>query len=322
MAHELEIKEGKASMFYKGELPWHSLGTEIKEAITAEEAIKLANLDWKVAKVPVLYNFEGKVITAKDKFVTVRTDTGASLGTVGSSYVPLQNNESFGFFDAVVGEGEAIYETGGILFGGRKIWLAAKMPKHITLKGGDEVIPYVILANSHDGSGSTQAFLSNKRPVCSNTLGAALNMATHRVNVRHTTNMVVNLKEAHKILGLRNECTEALREAYNLLQKKKVNTKFMDEFLSQLYPKNEDTLVRTNADKIKEEIIYSFENGEGHELLSSNGTAWGAYNAVTAQIGHMREYKTQDNKLNSLWFGSGARIDQKAFDILLKMSKN
>jgi hypothetical protein len=37
MAHELEIRDGKVSMFYVNEAPWHGLGTRLTGPATKEE---------------------------------------------------------------------------------------------------------------------------------------------------------------------------------------------------------------------------------------------------------------------------------------------
>jgi hypothetical protein len=52
MAHELE------SMFYYGETPWHGLGKKVDKALTAEEAIKIAGLDWQVETVPIYHQWQ------------------------------------------------------------------------------------------------------------------------------------------------------------------------------------------------------------------------------------------------------------------------
>ena len=50
MAHQIEIINGVASMAYASDrgLPWHGLGQAADTAMTSEEALRLANLDWNV----------------------------------------------------------------------------------------------------------------------------------------------------------------------------------------------------------------------------------------------------------------------------------
>lgn len=322
--HNLEINEttGKASMFYVGQVPWHGLGERLDNPATAQEAIAAANLDFTVKTTPALFRVGRSVIPIKDKFAVIRTDTNTGLGVVGKSYTPLQNNDAFNFFDPIVERGEAMYHTAGVLQDGRKIWLLAKLPNSIVLKGEDIIDQYVCLTNSHDGSTGVIACISSIRVVCSNTLQAALHGTKNKISVRHTTNVAENLKVAHEVMGLQNITTGALQQAYDLLQNKKVNTAFVDEFLNALYPKKEENKTNTNGDRIREQIISAFETSPGHELASSNGTAFGLYNAVTYYTNHVKEYKTADQRLNSIWNGGSLNVEQKTFNILMTMSKN
>ena len=48
-------------------------------------------------------------------FATIRTDTNDVLGIVGNRYSPIQNKDAFTFFDALVGQDEAIYHTAGVI---------------------------------------------------------------------------------------------------------------------------------------------------------------------------------------------------------------
>src|ERR1051326_1240365 len=112
--HNLNINNGKASMFYVGSPPWHQLGVQLQNPATAQEAIQAAGLDYKVKLKPVktIVNRKHKVVP--NTFATVRTDTSEILGVVGSRYEPIQNKDAFSFFDALVGSDEAIYETAGV----------------------------------------------------------------------------------------------------------------------------------------------------------------------------------------------------------------
>ena len=48
MAHNLNVTNGSAAMFYNGERPWHGLGTQLDKLAVASEAINAANLGWRV----------------------------------------------------------------------------------------------------------------------------------------------------------------------------------------------------------------------------------------------------------------------------------
>ncbi len=117
MAHEIHTADGRASMMYVGETPWHGLGKKLDNPATAAEAIKAANLDWSVCKQPIYR--EGTSQPIKDKFAVVRADKLKDadcpvFGIVGNSYTPLQNSKAFEFFDSIVGEKKAaIYHTAG-----------------------------------------------------------------------------------------------------------------------------------------------------------------------------------------------------------------
>ena len=74
MAHELEIRNGAASMFYVDETPWHGLGTKLDHPATAKEAMIAAKLDWKVAKLPLYVHGSVKPTKIYNKYGMVRKD--------------------------------------------------------------------------------------------------------------------------------------------------------------------------------------------------------------------------------------------------------
>lgn len=65
-----------------------------------------------------------------------------------------------------------------------------------------------------------------------------------------------------------------------------------------------------------------FEGGKGNELPGVRGTLWAALNSVTEFTDHIRSrVDTDATKLNNVWFGSGSRLKQRAFDVALTLSK-
>lgn len=181
------------SMFYAGrEKPWHGLGTQVEEAPTSADALRLAGLDWTVQRKPIQVCGGRKV---DNFFANVRSSDGAVLGVVSDRYQVVQNAEAFAFTDALIGgEGQVHYETAGSLMGGRKIWLLAKLPD--TEIVGDKTEPYLCFSNTHDGSGAIRVCMTPIRVVCNNTLNIALNGAKRAWSVRHTGDIQAKLQEA------------------------------------------------------------------------------------------------------------------------------
>jgi len=316
MAHNLNDSKGKPAMMYVGEVPWHKLGTKLDRPATAAEAIEAAGFGFTVEKMPLKTASTDLLVVGH--FATVRTDTLDVLGVVGSRYQAIQNKEAFTMFDALVGEGEAIYHTAGVLGKGERIWLLAKLPDYIRVNGNDIVEKFLLLTNSHDGSGPVRVKLTPIRVVCDNTLTLALGGSEQEVHIRHTANAEVRLKEAYEILGLTNKLYAELDQIFNRMSEKNVKGTMLDEYVRNIFrePPNAERSSRPTA--IREKVFELAETGSGVEW--SKGTLWGAYNAVTEFVDHYRPANANDaSRLKSIWFGCGAKIKKQAFSVAVGM---
>jgi phage/plasmid-like protein (TIGR03299 family) len=325
MAHELEIRDGQASMFYVNEEPWHGLGTKLDRPATAVEAIKAARLDWRVMKVP-LYAVEGDTsISVPDTFGVVRDDLWGKkgcpvLGIVGKDYTPLQNSEAFSFFDPIVGQNAAIYHTAGVLRDGERIWLLAKLPSQIVVVGDDVADKYLLLSNSHDGRSAVQVKFTPIRVVCQNTLTQALSDGT-TIRIAHTPNMQERLKQAHRLLGIVDKGFTNLAAAFQAMCKLSLDASKLDEYLAEVFPDPKDPEEPEHwkaVKRIQESRFWSryfFEHGKGNDRPGARGTLWAAYNGVTELIDHRRTQQTPDRRLDSAWFGDGYHVKGRALRI-------
>jgi hypothetical protein len=72
-------------------------------------------------------------------------------------------------------------------------------------------------------------------------------------------------------------------------------------------------------DRLMEKIVPLFENGRGNNMKGVRGTMWGAYNSLTeyATWGRGRD---SDTRLESLWFGTNGKTNQRAFEVAVKMA--
>ena len=77
-----------------------------------------------------------ELIPAKGFKANLKEDTGEVLGIVSDEYEVVDNRDAFRFPDALIGS-ELHFETAGSLWGGRRVWVLARLPEYIEL-GGDQ----------------------------------------------------------------------------------------------------------------------------------------------------------------------------------------
>ena len=322
MAHGLELINGEAQMFYRGEAPWHKLGRFIApdELLTTEQAIVAAGLDWNVSTRPLFLD-DG---TQAPSNAVVRDDTNGILGVVSQKYQPLQNKDAFKFFDPFIESGEAMFETAGSLKEGKRIWVLAKINKDpLEIAKGDTVEKYILLSNGHDGLVSVRAGFTPIRVVCQNTLSMATsNDASQLIRLKHTKNLQENLDKVAEIMNLANAQFEATAEQYKFLANRTVSSADLERYVKLVFVGEKyvemEKLGLKPAQRILNNIIPLFEKGRGNDMSSIKGTAWAAYNAVNEYLQYERG-NDEDSRLDKLWFGDGANLNQRALGIITKM---
>jgi phage/plasmid-like protein (TIGR03299 family) len=288
--------------------PWHNQGIELDLPKTAREAIEMAGLNYTVLKKPRKVKPEMKEYT----YATVRIDTDEVLGFVDAGYEPIQNIDAFKFFDTLVAENEAIYETAGVLGRGERIWILAKLPGYVNVHGNDIVNKYLLLTNSHDGSSHVRVKLTPIRVVCNNTLTSALQGAGE-VQISHTPDAVWDLEQADTMLGWSNSLYEQLDVMFNDMATKKITEVQLREYVQTLVPDNEEAQNTARTEKIRNSVLQLHDSGRGAHL--SRGTLWGAFNSVTEYTDHMMLDGDSTTRLNSIWFGRGEQLKLKAFHL-------
>lgn len=292
MAHLVE------SMMYFGAKPWHGLGIEVPNAVTSLECIEKAKLNWEVKLAEMFLN-NGQLV--EERKAVVRNTDNKILGTVGNRYTPLQNNESFNFFDSIIQENLAVYHTAGSLDGGKKIWILAKMPDYIQVKGQDIVEKFLLLSNSHDGSSAVQCKFTPIRVVCANTLRQAISSSERTFNVRHTASVADKIKAIKNEMNIINSNLKETTEAYQFLASKQVSQFQLKNYFSLLIPDNEKAESHARTENKRAELSKLFDHPT-NRLPETAGTWWAAYNSVTYYLNHQRS-KDQNQNMKNLWFG-------------------
>lgn len=334
MAHNLNFNEGlqRHAFFSVKEKPWHGLGTIVENALTTEQAIIEAGLNYHVKKANLTAYVNGKQKKVADRFALYRQDTGDIFGTCSHKYEILQNREAFGFFDSIVGEGEAIFETAGALGKGERIFITAKLPDYIKVDDTDLIEQYLFLTSSHDGSGAVTCAFTPIRIVCNNTLNFALANCSNRFTALHFKNMKSKLESAGKIMGMVNKVSELLSESYQRMAAKNIVSEDLRNIVIKSLAPTKEVYQQGLIDlsdcssqfqtAVNDCLNYA-EVSETQQMATTKGTLFGAYNAVTGFYQNVKDYKTQEKKIDSILYAGHAAIrSQKAFDICMDYLNN
>lgn len=318
------------TMAYYGEMPWHGLGTAVPKGVTAKEMIRAAGMDWLVELRPAR---GAKQINRKgeySRYEVVRIprqnaqETEVLLGVVSRRYQLLQNIEAFEFFDPIIGEEKAYFETAGTLGDGERIWVMARMPDAMQIVPGDECLKYLLLSNTHSGEGSVIAKFTSVRVVCQNTLMMAMEDGQKAYRVRHSKMMSFRLHELAEFLAITQEVFLKAEECFRRMAKIEMSGDRLDKYFEAVYPRRESpktTKERPNRWGILRE---TFEGQPDLQMPGVRGTLWGAYNAITRFEDYKQPQQEEqpDQRLERTWFGGGADIKFKALEKAKELSAN
>jgi phage/plasmid-like protein (TIGR03299 family) len=312
MAHQIYFNEQtqQHSFFSVKEKAWHNLGQIVADYPTSSEAIIHAGLDYEVIKTPLFTNGNlESSIEVPDFFSTLRTDNQTVLGVVGKDYQIIQNKDAFCFFDSIINGDGILYETAGALGKGERIFITAKLPDYIRVGKDDLIEKYLFLTTSHDGSGSITAAFTPIRIVCANTLNAKQ-----------------RLEQAHKLMGISDTMSSQLSNIFNHWATVPINDNQVKKLISLALAPSKEVLQHLKNDATEElsscfnnMVENAFEYALSHEtqlLPTTQGTVFGAYNAVTGYFQNVRSYKDQEAKVNSILLGGNAQQrSQTAFNL-------
>ena len=300
-------------MFYTRTAPWHGLGTRVLEAPTSSAALSLAGLDWKVVQKPV-FTADGLFISGFK--ANVRDRDSQVLGVVSDRYKVVQNEDAFAFTDELLGEG-VTYETAGSLQNGRRTWILAKLPQRYIIRG-DEIDPYLVFMNSHDGTGAIKAAMTPVRVVCQNTLNLALSTARRSWSTIHTGDIHGKLQDARNTLLYADRYMAALGKTIEELSLQKLSDRQVLEYIDALFPLPEDAseVRKKNLGKLKEDLKLRYF--EAPDLQHVGKNAYRFVNAVSDFATHARPLRERSSYRESL-FGrtaDGNVLIDRAFGIV------
>ena len=302
------------TMFYTREKPWHGLGTRVEEAPNSKEALILAGLNWSVYQSPIWTENEMMIPGYK---ANIRDVDEKVLGVVTDRYKVIQNSEAFSFTDDLLGDG-VTYETAGSLQDGKRTWILAKMPQRFII-AGDEITPYLVFMNSHDGSGAVKVAMTPIRVVCQNTLNLALRDAKRSWSTHHTGNIETKMQQARQTLFQAEQYMGVLGREIDNLNQIKLSDKKVIEFIDDLFPVKEDLSdqQKKNVDRMKEDVKIRYFDAPDLKHVGKNGYRF--VNAVSDYATHAEPVRRTQNYKESVFARTvdGNSFIDKAYEMVL-----
>ena len=301
-------------MFVGREKPWHGLGTMVETAPDSREALIAAGLDWDVIQKPV-FTQDGEKIP--DYFANMRLQDNAILGVVTNRYKVVQNREAFAFTDELLGNGVR-YETAGSLMGGRKIWILAKLPTRYIIQG-EQIMPYLVFSNTHDGSGAIKIAMTPIRVVCNNTLNLALDTAKRCWSINHTGDIAAKMEDARETLFMAEDYMSELGKSFEDLSKKKLSDASVEEYIKELLPIPDDATdtMFKNTTRLRKDVMLRYYYAP--DLKDLKKSAYRFINAVSDFATHAepirRTKNYQENMFNKTMEGNP--ITDKAYRLVM-----
>lgn len=326
MSHLIE------TMAYAGQTPWHQLGHALPKKQPLEVWAQAAGMQWQILETPVRYlaadasgssALYGEPMEFPEQKVLYRSDTKAALSVVSNRYQVVQPQEVLEFYRDLTEVAGYELETAGVLKVGRKFWALAKTGKSAALKSDDVVNGYLLLATSCDGTLATVAMPTTVRVVCNNTLAMALQGAANAVKVPHSTSF--DAQAVKRQLGIAVGQWDSFMYQMRILSERKVKShEAMNFFLKVLCATDKPGQGTGKGGLTNERALQKAQtlydgHGRGATKAAAQGTAWGLLCSITEYVDHERRARSQDNRLDSAWFGQGATIKQRALDHALQL---
>ena len=223
-------------------------GTLITENVSASEAFRMADADFKVDKVVSTYQHNGETRVDDEHCHLVREDTGVSLGVMSSNYTPVQNDALILLFDYL----RENVEIDNILTirGGKKVFVSlaatsrAKSPQ-VTRSVATHAF------NSFDGSSAFGVFFSDVRLQCANQINYLCNKGANRAKqegagmvMRHTASVTRFAEALPRLINVEQQKFETDLQALRPLTTLRLNSEQAKAVLEHTYSDDLSVLLR------------------------------------------------------------------------------
>lgn len=308
MAHNIFLKNsGKAAaeimpedyaIYLYEKAAWHGLGTVSKEKKNRHEISEICAMDFEAEKVEL---FAGSsFLPVPDKFAVVNPNRGDVLGVVGNDYTITQWREIFDFVESFrdfLPDG-LTYESAGLLGNGSKGFIQIRLGDSFKF-GNNEIVPYLYIFNSMDGTKAIIIAPTTLQIVCQNTLEMAFrdsknNFRASSHSIRHTPNSSERMETARREILKANTVWAAMQEDIKRMSDTKAPENFIDKLIIDVFgevEKDASSNTKTRRENLIANVHAIYNSRTGKE--THGDSVWSVYSALNE---HLQYHSTVHGK--------------------------
>lgn len=281
------------------------IGSEVRSAVTVEEALKLGNLNYEVEKRPI-FLADGTPI--EGRYATTRLSDNFVYDVVSERYTIVQNSDAFDFINYM--SEDIQFEKVGETKSGMIYLIASLEPINIL---GDTYQPHLCFRNSHNGKFQLSVTICPLRIVCQNQFNICFKESPNTINIRHSRKAPEKLEEASHIL---KGTADYMREL-NLQAEKwaniHVSNEQIEKILLELFPIDVENMKDYQIERIEEQRTL-LKNAYNHnDNQNFKNTMWGMINSYSDFITHKPQINKSstfdENKFVSVTFDPKAMMN-------------
>jgi len=297
---------------------------------TTAEVLTNAGMDFGVKTEP-LYTAQGREVRSKFQRVA-RTDNDHTLGVVGKTYNPLQNEELLAMADTLVGTGEIEWDRVGMIDGGSRLYASFALPDAYRIDGWDDLNQYIYLTNAHDGSQGVRCVPTNVRLGCTNQFRHAMSSLKRAdinprdLSIRHSSKMHDRLAEMRHAIKLTDTLNQNFADTAGELMCVEMDAVDRAEYYIDVLGLKTDEKLRDgeNEHGLKTRgfntmnHLLALEKSRTNNTSAMRDTAWQSFNVITEYIDHAWVHNAagtvNQKRVESAVLGVGSNTKAKAWD--------
>jgi phage/plasmid-like protein (TIGR03299 family) len=286
------------------------------------EALAEYGIGFAVEKRPLVALMgEGESQLVDNLYGICRTDTGTMFPGIGVNgrYECIQTQSYADIGNLVTSGLNAQFVNGGSFRGGALVYLQAKLPQSIRVRGTDDIIDKLLtFVTSHDGTTCFMLMPTALRIFCQNQMNALNRAARDGIKIRHTRSAEKRLEDADRKILEVMDAYRTFELKVNFLADQRFNDLQMEQAVRSVFNVDDEEALADLHKRTKnniEGVLENFEGGLGIDG-SNRGTAWAAYNAFTQWSDHQRKTNKGTDAFEAKLLGSGASFKHKALNAI------